>query len=170
VPEDTVLRAIKSWRETQHFDEGNGGESAAKGWSYVGPAKDPRPSHTMTAGGISSLVIYDYILNREWKKSTPIKAGINWIARSWTVNPNFYYLYGMERAAVLYGLEKFGRHSWYPLGAQFILDTQDPSGAWMVNRQEKQDDVAAWNTFDTCFAILFLKKATRPLVASEDRR
>jgi hypothetical protein len=170
VPEDTVLRAIKYWRESQHFDEGNGGEYAAKGWSYVGPAKDPRPSHTMTAGGISSLVIYDYILNREWKKSGAIKAGINWIARSWSVNSNFYYLYGMERAAVLYGLDKFGRHPWYPLGAQFILDTQDPSGAWMVNRQEKQDDIAAWNTFDTCFAILFLKRATRPLVASEDRK
>jgi hypothetical protein len=170
VPEDTVLRAVKYWRETQHFDEGNGGEYAAKGWSYVGPAKDPKPSHAMTAGGISSLAIYDYILNREWKKSTPIKAGINWIARSWTVNQNFYYLYGMERAAVLCGLEKYGRHSWYALGAQYILDSQDPSGAWMVNRQEKGDDVTAWNTFDTCFAILFLKRATRPLVASEDRK
>ncbi len=170
VPEDTVLRAVKYWRESQHVDEGNGGEYAAKGWSYVGPAKDPKPYHAMTAGGISSLAIYDYILNREWKKSTPIKAGINWIARSWSVNQNFYYLYGMERAAVLCGLEKFGRHAWYPLGAQYILETQDPSGAWLVNIQQKQDDVTAWNTFDTCFAILFLKRATRPLVASEDRK
>ena len=169
VPEDTVLRAVKYWRESPHVDEGNGGEYAAKGWSYVGPAKDPKPSHAMTAGGISSLVIYDHILNREWKKSALIKAGVNWIARSWSVNQNFYYLYAMERAAVLYGLEKFGRHAWYPLGAQFILDSQDASGAWVFHDWSKTDD-AAWNTFDTCFAILFLKRATRPLVASEDRK
>ncbi len=169
VPEDTVLRAIKYWRESQHFDEGNGGEYAAKGWSYVGPAKDPKPYHAMTAGGVSSLTIYDYILGREWKKTTPTKAGINWIARSWSVNQNLYYLYAMERAAVLYGLEKFGRYPWYPLGAQFILETQDASGAWVFHGWDKTDD-AAWNTFDTCFAILFLKRATRPLVASEDRK
>jgi hypothetical protein len=34
---------------------------------------------------------------------------------------------------------------------------------------EKQSGDGKWNnTVDTCFAILFLKRATRPLVASED--
>jgi Na+-transporting methylmalonyl-CoA/oxaloacetate decarboxylase gamma subunit len=171
-PEDTVLKAVKWWRESQYFDEGRDGEYASKGWSYTSPAKDAKPYHAMTAGGISSLVIYDYILGRDWKKTGAIKSGVNWITQNWTVNNNFYYLYGLERAAVLHGgLDKFGRHSWYPLGAQWILDHQDEtSGCWITHPWDKGNDELVWNTFDTCFAILFLKRATRPLVSSEDRR
>jgi hypothetical protein len=43
-----------------------------------------------------------------------------------------------------------------------ILDAQKPDGSWVVGK-----DSPAW---DTCFAILFLRRATRPLtdVASVD--
>jgi hypothetical protein len=72
----------------------------------------------------------------------------------------YYYLYGLERAGVLTGTEVFGRREWYPEGAQALLRMQGGNGSW---------DNDAWNT---CFAILFLKRATRPLedVASVDYR
>src|SRR4030095_12913576 len=97
---------------------------------YATRQKHPPPYHAMTAGGISSMTIYEYMLGREWKKSGPIKAGINWVAQSWIWSWNYYYLYGLERAGILYGNEKFGRYAWYPQGAQFILDNQDASGCW----------------------------------------
>jgi len=167
IPEETVYKAVKGWIENQYPDERKDGEYAAKGWSYATPAKDGRATHTMTAGGISSLTIYDYILGKDWKQRTVIKGGIHWIAQGWVVNSNYYYLYGLERAGLLYGIDKFGRNAWYPLGAQWILEHQDPSGGWIASWSDKPDEWV-WNTYNTCFAILFLKRATRPLVASED--
>src|SRR6185295_4911355 len=117
----------------------------------------------------SSLTIYDYMLGRDSRKSAAIKSGVSWVAQFWSMSSNYYYLYGLERAGVLVGADKFGRHTWYPLGAQWILDHQDASGGWITNPSEKPDEYV-WNTWNTCFAILFLKRATRPLVASEDRK
>jgi hypothetical protein len=169
VPEETVLKAVKWWRESQYFDEAKTGD-AAKGWSYSSPAKEARAQHAMTAGGISSLTIYDYMLGRDWRKTSATKAGLNWILQSWTIHhDNYYYLYGLERAAVLHGLDRIGRHAWYAQGAQWILDRQDPSGCWVTSAWDKPDEMV-WNTWNTCFAILYLKRATRPLVASEDRK
>jgi hypothetical protein len=167
IPEETVHRAMKWWLESQYFDERKEGEYAAKGWSYTSAAKEARATHTMTAGGISSLTIFDYMLGRDWKKSAVIRPGVNWIGQSFVISGNYYYLYGIERAGILYGTEKFGRQVWYPLGAQWILDHQDASGGWITNPSDKPDEYV-WNTWNTCFAILFLRHATRPLVASED--
>ena len=75
-----------------------------------------------------------------------------------------YYMYGLERAGMLYGTEKMGPNRWYPEGAKVLIERQGPSGAW--------EDGYTWNKseWNTCFAILFLRRATRPLdVASEDR-
>jgi hypothetical protein len=171
IPDETIHKAIKWWIESQYFDERKEGEYAAKGWSYTSPAKDPRAYHSMTAGGISSLAICDYILGKDQKRAA-VKAGVNWIAQFWTMGAGYYYLYGLERAGVLTGSEKFGRYAWYPLGAAWILDRQEASGAWLMEKPDpnKPDDITANNLYNTCFAILFLKRATRPLVASEDKK
>jgi hypothetical protein len=169
IPEETIRRAIKWWVDSQYFDEKKEGEYAAKGWSYTSLEKQARASHTMTAGAISSLTICEYLLGRDWKRSQVLKSGVNWIAQFWVVTGNYYYLYGLERAGILYGTDKFGRYAWYPLGAQWILDHQDASGGWISHDVKKPEELV-WNTWDTCFSILFLKHATRPLVASEDRK
>ncbi|HVE41917.1 MAG TPA: hypothetical protein VNM14_18630 [Planctomycetota bacterium] len=171
IPDETIQKSLKWWLESQYFDERKEGEYAAKGWSYTSPAKDPRAYHAMTAGGLSSIAICDYILGKDTKRAAS-KAGVNWIAQFWTMGAGYYYLYGLERAGILCGIEKFGRYAWYPLGAQAILDRQDASGAWLMEKPDpnKPDDITANNMYNTCFAILFLKRATRPLVASEDSK
>jgi hypothetical protein len=60
------------------------------------------------------------------------------------------------------GNEKFGTHFWYADGVRVLLESQKTDGSWAV------DD---WGTptWDTCLALLFLKRATRPLVPSTDR-
>jgi hypothetical protein len=83
----------------------------------------------------------------------------------------YYYLYALERAGVLAATETFGLHNWYVEGAEAILSSQRADGSWLAplphgDRSEMTN--VAW---DTCFAILFLKRATRPLdVASTDAR
>ena len=74
----------------------------------------------------------------------------------------FYTLYAVERYGMLAGQTLLGNHDWYVEGASFLLAAQKESGGW-------DDGVGrSTSTWDTCFAILFLKKATRALVASED--
>jgi hypothetical protein len=98
-----------------------------------------------------------------------VAAGMDWLAKNFSVTYNpgpyehaamemnsqhqvNYYLYGLERAATLYGTEQIGSHFWYAKGLQALIEAQKPDGSW---RGELKD---------TCFGILFLRKATRALV------
>ena len=78
----------------------------------------------------------------------------------------YYFMYGLERAGMLYGTERMGKHWWYSEGAEELLRRQKPSGAWGGGFFPRQVVI------DTCFAILFLRRATEPLgrVASGDRK
>jgi hypothetical protein len=53
---------------------------------------------------------------------------------------------------MLYGTETMGRHEWYAEGAAYLLKEQQVDGSW-----KPKDGTGA---VDTCFAILFLKRAT----------
>jgi len=65
----------------------------------------------------------------------------------------YYYLYGVERVGGLLQESLFGEHDWYKEGAAFLLKAQRPNGSFGGN--EKDEDIA-----NTCFALLFLKRAT----------
>jgi hypothetical protein len=72
----------------------------------------------------------------------------------------FYFLWSLERVAVAYKLNVIGKKDWYQWGAEVLLAAQKPSGAW-------EGEYAACGA-DTCFALLFLKRAdfTRDLAAA----
>jgi hypothetical protein len=189
LPKETILLAKKWWVDNQH--PGNDGDvkgvatggpsGPARGWCYCANATH-KASGSMTAGAVGSLSIYDYILDLDWKKSTAVASGMNWLIAHFSVTDNpghgppcreagsdeksfyLYFMYGLERAGMLYGTEKMGPHWWYPEGARVLVERQAASGAW--------EDAYQWNKpeWNTCFAILFLRRATRPLdVASEDK-
>jgi len=170
LPRDVVQRSADGWRRSQCGEERAGGGTATGG----GPAADPRgwsyhgkgqAYGSMTAGAVGALTICDYILGADWKRDENVNAGISCLRDQFTVTENpkrnaqhhYYYLYGLERAGMLYGTEKLGRHEWYAEGAQYLIQNQQPNGAW-------------GNVVDTCFAILFLRRATRPLVESRDSK
>ena len=182
IPEETMTLAVKWLTESIHAPDGenkagkgavvSGGETPGQpqGWAYKG-ADEGKAYGSMTAGGVGALTIYDYMMKKDWKKDPLVKNGLTWLGNQFAVADNpgrgknwlLYYLYGVERAGVLYGTEKIGDHDWYLEGAKFLLDAQQGDGAWKVSGHENA-------TWDTCFAILFLKKATKPLVASTDGR
>jgi hypothetical protein len=177
LPEGVIVLAVKWWREAQFADRKkdkdgkpvkappvpSGISGKVEGWNYKAEHNDERgPYHAMTAGGAGALIIYDYMLGREWKKDSFVKAGMNWLAVHYQMGAwNTYYLYGAERAGILYGTETFGDKVWYRDGANALLKAQSEDGSW-----GKDTD---WfnTTWDTCFSILFLRRATRPLVATE---
>jgi hypothetical protein len=150
LPKEVVQKAQRWWRQAQAGDGG---------WSYH---REGRSYGSMTAGAIGALAICDYILGADWKRDGDLRKGVDWIAKNFTVAENpqmtrshhYYYLYGLERAGMLAEVVKFGNHDWYAEGAKLLLEQQQPSGAWNGG------------PIDTCFAILFLKRATRSMVES----
>jgi hypothetical protein len=63
----------------------------------------------------------------------------------------YYFLWSLERTAVAYGLDKIGNTDWYTWGADFLVTDQEKDGSW----QGVHGDYGA----DTCFALLFLRRA-----------
>jgi hypothetical protein len=173
LPEATVHLARKWLVDSQCPDEGAkaagdkkavaSGADAIRGWNYKDAASG-NPYHAMTAGAVGAVVIYDYILGMDWKKDPVARAGAAWLGKHFSVNTNYYYMYGLERAGMLYGTDTFGTRAWYPEGAALLLKQQKADGSW-GNRENKDE-----NTWDTCFAILFLKKATRAIATEGSRK
>jgi hypothetical protein len=147
-----------------------------RGWRYIGVANQGlaggawqrEVTGSMTTAGVACLLISSSIakrrgllnptLLREAKKA--VWDGLAWLNVNFTVRKNpgassnqwlYYYLYGMERAAVLAGVRNIGRHDWYREGAEFILGAQRQGGLW------QGDPVPS------CFALLFLTRATIPM-------
>ncbi len=63
----------------------------------------------------------------------------------------YYYLWSLERVCVALGLKTIGKKDWYNWGAELLLANQGSGGQW----------AGEYSTYhaDTCFALLFLKKA-----------
>jgi hypothetical protein len=144
-----------------------------QGWCYVNHGEH-KAYGSMSAGAVGSLAIYLYIKDNDegkkksWKRDKDVHEGLQWLAKNFSVTYNpgpyehgdkaensqhqyYYYLYALERAGMLYGTEIMGAHKWYPEGAKVLIANQKADGSW------------PGGTVETCFAILFLKRATRPL-------
>lgn len=144
---------------------------APAGWGYIGKSRKAHGS--MTVGAVGALCILDYLTGKDWREDKDILEGLQWMNKHWSVteNPEFgskhyyYYMYGMERVGMLFDTEVIGSHKWYREGAEQLLKDQKDDGSWGA------EVVKARNVVDTCFAILFLRRATRRLdVVTGERR
>jgi hypothetical protein len=61
----------------------------------------------------------------------------------------FYFLWSLERVAVILDLETIGGKDWYTWGAEILLVSQQTDGSW----------AGKYGVADTCFALLFLQRA-----------
>jgi hypothetical protein len=64
---------------------------------------------------------------------------------------SYYFLWSLERVAMALDLQTIGKKDWYGWGAEIILQNQEPDGSWAGEY--------AQGGVDTCFALLFLKRA-----------
>lgn len=68
---------------------------------------------------------------------------------------NLYFLWSVERVAMLYDLNTIGGKNWYGWGAQILVHTQHGEGSWRSAPYPGGGD----QMVDTCFALLFLRRS-----------
>jgi hypothetical protein len=167
------------WQEVERWFESK--QNPDGGWGYdsaevpgVGIVTTDASSGSMTTAGLTALIVAKFYLGKDWKTEASVKKGLDWLGTNFSVNTNpggpalwhFYYLYGLERVGTISGLSEFGGRRWYKEGAEYLIKTQAADGSWRSLsplQQQLTDQVT-----DTCFAILFLKRATPPLQKPKD--
>jgi hypothetical protein len=90
--------------------------------------------------------------------------GLAWLDEHWTATENpesggswsLYHAYCVERAMDLVGVFRLGDHLWYTEIAEHLFATQEESGRWDRGDTGHKKGAA----LDTCFALLFLSRAT----------
>jgi len=63
----------------------------------------------------------------------------------------YYFFWSLERVAVAFGLNTIGNKDWYGWGSEIIVANQQDDGGW-------RGEFASCGA-DTCFALLFLRRA-----------
>ncbi len=172
IPKET-WEGVEKWFESRQNADGGWGYHSADAAGAGGIVTDAS-SGSMTTAALTGLIVAKFYLGKEWKDAASVKKGIEWLGKNFAVNSNhggnaawhYYYLYGLERVGMISGLQEFGGHRWYKEGAEFLLKLQKPDGSW-----KSASDAAVGMTnevTDTCFAILFLRRATPELKKPKD--
>lgn len=134
----------------------------ARGFRYT--PETQAVTGSMTTAGLTALFICQSRLWRARAYSGQLRLdterGIRdakaWLQQHFTVTENpglghvwhYYYLYGVERAGVIGRFRNLGTTDWYLEGARLLLQDQRNDGAF------------PGGLVDTCFALLFLKRAS----------
>lgn len=150
----------------------------ARGWAYARQSKhqdlDSKTYGSMTAAAVNALILIrdelmeDRVHQNTWKPledncNQMIGDGLAWLIHNWDMNSNpragnyryYYYLYTIERMAMLGGIDQIGGRDWYREGAEPILTQQGEKGEWDVKNEVEPSDI-----YNSCYALLFLKRAT----------
>ena len=147
-----------------------GRQSADGGWTYT---LGSGSYGSMTSAGICALAICRHALGEPAGLDDPqVVRGLLWLNERFAVATHpehsgwdYYYLYSLERVGRLLGTEFVGVHEWYPMGARYLVDQQLGDGTW----KGQSDAELADPRLPSSFALLFLTRATEPLVAEAAR-
>jgi hypothetical protein len=162
----SLLLAYERFKTSQNFDNG---------WGYVVQAPS---TNTMTCVGLLGLGI-GHGTAPEMADADPknpkvvkpaledprIQNGLQALARNIGqpstdaakrnfAMENLYFLWSVERVAMLYDLKTIGGKEWYGWGAQILVHNQNADGAWQQSNYH-----GANPALNTCFALLFLKRS-----------
>ncbi|GIW79844.1 MAG: hypothetical protein KatS3mg105_1651 [Gemmatales bacterium] len=156
IPLQPVLAlAGKFFRSTQHQ---NGS------WGYRANLPQVRVD-SMTCAGLFGLAVDQSVQGpaekRQQQKDEAIEKAFQFISKRIGQAPprgklvgastwgDLYYLWSLERVAMIYDLDTIGGKDWYTWAANILLDAQYPDGYWKD---------AFGPIIDTCFALLVLKR------------
>jgi hypothetical protein len=168
----TLRAALSYWSQSQNSDGS---------WGYQ---PGDQGTGSMTCAGIGAVALALEVLEegdatvegnnarccRPQRQHGSVDQAMEWLANHFSVraNPNnnmwpLYYLYGLERAGRLTNQRLIGAHDWYREGSEVLIEQQDKvTGAWIEKGLGRINP-----NIGTSFAILFLAKGRRPVVAAK---
>jgi hypothetical protein len=154
----TLALAVRRFRSTQNADGS---------WNYTaGGNASPLP--TMTCAGLLALAVGYGISDSPDQKGPrndeAIQKALQRLSQNIgqpTKNPQnrppmteMYFLWSVERVAVLYHLRKIKDKDWYHWGLEVLLANQQKDGNWGGPGVGERS-----TELDTCFALLFMQRA-----------
>jgi hypothetical protein len=161
-PEVEVTRYLKE-RDYLHRKRER---AKARGFTYM---FEGGAYGSMTSAGLCSLVLCQQALERHpvfqtgfaGKTREAIRDALAWIEEYYDVEENVfrgktwwtYHLFNLERAGSLLGTRYIGTRDWYRDGAEELLAIQGGDGSF-------------GDLIDTDFALLFLERATVPVLTN----
>jgi hypothetical protein len=138
-------------------------QTRAGGWMYnysPHPAGGETPA--MTAAGLLGLAV-GHGVKADLKgpdvqaagEDPQVEQGMKALSQFIKDRPaGLYFLWSVERVGMLYGRRTIADKEWYPGGVAFLLNDQKNDGSWRSGGYP-----GASPTTDSCFALLFLKRA-----------
>jgi len=155
VPQRHWERWVEHFIDSQHEDGG---------WAYGADEKD-WATGSMTTAGLTALYVGQQELHRTRRSPEPkITAAINkgrlWLDQRYAgiTNPNartgennYYFLYGIERVALVSGLRYLNGQDWFQSGAAHIIRAEEGHGSIRNN------------FIDTAFSLMFLARGRYPV-------
>jgi hypothetical protein len=145
-------RAAQYFLEIQH-DDGS--------WAYWNTGDHSRPS--MTCVGLVSLAMANRAMSGEGHYAAPVAKALRFLGgvldstspergEAPQVEGGYptYFLWSLERTAVIYDLRTVGNVEWYPWAAEWLVSVQQADGSW-------QDGLG--KPVATCLALLVLKRS-----------
>ncbi|TAJ08077.1 MAG: hypothetical protein EPO68_15855 [Planctomycetota bacterium] len=149
-----------------------GARQEAAGFRYL---VEREPTGSMTAAGICVMKLArnglaDRLPQQPNDKSRRgIELGLAWLGSRFDVNADvggdkawhLYFLYGIERVGGLLEIDRIGASAWYEDGAEWLVKRQNGDGSWRAPEAGGDPAHVRQSESDTCFALLFLKRATR---------
>lgn len=174
LPKETWTAALGYLRKYQRPDGG---------WGYVVQGQQDGASYaSLTCAATCSLAICLSALGtKDVRGDAGIKKALAWLDKNLDVTKNvgidkseimgpspwqYYHLYSLERAGRVLGVETLGRQPWYAAGAKWLIQAQHADGQWADGEGPRGPRPAYLTAADTCFALLFLTRATRPITGS----
>ena len=171
LPKETWKGALEYLRTFQRPDGG---------WGYVVQGQQDGASYaSLTCAGACSLAICLNALGTgDVRSDAGMKKALAWldkhldpsrnvgIDQSEVLGPSpwqYYHLYSLERVGRVLNSETIGKRPWYAEGARWLLGAQAGDGSWADGPGPMSPRPSYLTPADTCFAILFLARATRPI-------
>jgi hypothetical protein len=160
--ERALLAAERHFRETQ-LREGS--------WCY--DSRNVASRDSMTCAALMGLAMRHGMIagrGRDIRPDQPVEVsdkavtqGLNFLGRSMKkikqvggsvvgveARDALYYLWSLERMAVIYNLRTVGEREWYPWAAEMLVEAQKIDGSWEGRFQP---------LVNTCFALLVLRRS-----------
>ena len=162
------------WLDVLDYLERNQRESGGIAYNS---GRSPSGSMTLAAIATALICMDEARGDRKFEAKSKtyeatLRRAFDWFGKRFSVDANadgdgdamtvanlHYYLYGLERVGVLSNSKTIAGRDWYEEGSERLLSTQAGDGSWTAPGSV---DAAS----DTCFALLFLRRATVTLRAA----